>query len=163
MTEIIISIIGFITTLVGGGILFYKQNKRLKLAEAMLAERNVSAKDLENERTSNQEWIKLYNEQCAYSKRLEAKLQLVNDDNKQLRKIEHDYAELDAKQRIIISQLTWSRCDVNECPNRKPPRDYEHISMDIDKLHAELNKDRDELDGLRMGLYNGDEEVKVEE
>lgn len=133
----------------GGGILFYKQNKKfkeaeasLKKAEANLMEKDVLAKDLQNAKSTTEEWIKLYEEQKAYSKRLEDKLQIQNDEIKQKNKTINDYKELDTKQRLLITNLNWARCEVNGCEKRRPPRDFQMLINEAENLHDDLSEEK---------------------
>lgn len=149
ITEIIISLIGLLSTLlVGGGILFYKQNKKfkeaeasLKKAESNLMEKDVLAKDLQNAKSTTEEWVKLYEEQKSYSKRLEEKLQVQNDEIKTKNRIINDYKELDTKQRLLITNLNWARCEVNGCEKRRPPRDFQMLINEAEDLHDGLNEE----------------------
>lgn len=140
MNEIVISLIGLLGVILGGGtFVFYKQNKKLKEAEAASMEKDVLAKDLANKQTANEEWITLYDEQKEYSKRLEVKLDNVNEENKELKKLLNDYRELDTKQRLLITNLNWARCEVNECAKRRPPRDFQNLFNEAESMHDELN------------------------
>lgn len=133
MTEIIAILSTVFTAIVGtGGVLFYRQSKRLKIAEASAAEKAVLTKDLENQRSSNDEWIRLYNE--TKSELVESQNK-VNDLQAKLQKA----TELEGHNRLLINDLTWSKCVVNECTNRKPPRDYAKKIEEIKNLHECIN------------------------
>ena len=133
MTEIIAILSTVFTAVVGtGGVLFYRQSKRLKIAEASAAEKAVLTKDLENQRSSNDEWIRLYNE--TKSELVESQNK-VNDLQAKLQKA----TELEGHNRLLINDLTWSKCVVNECTNRKPPRDYAKKIEEIENLHECIN------------------------
>lgn len=147
MTEVVISSLLslFGTILIGGGVLFYRQTKRFKKAEAKLKEmesasleKDVLAKDLQNVKTTTAEWISLYEEQKSYSKRLENKIQVLNDELKQKNKDINEYKELDTKQRIAITNLNWEKCVVNDCEKRKPPRNFQTLINDIEDMHDDL-------------------------
>lgn len=149
MTEVVISsllsLLG--TVLIGGGVLFYRQTKRFKIAEAKLKEmesasleKDVLAKDLQNVKTTTAEWICLYEEQKVYSKKLENKIQVLNDELKQKNKDINEYKELDTKQRIAITNLNWEKCVVSDCSKRKPPRNFQILIDDIEDMHDDLNE-----------------------
>lgn len=149
MIEIVIGIIGFMSSLlVGGGVLFYKQNKKfkeaeaaLKKAEANLMEKDVLSKDLQNEKSIAGEWVRLYEEQTNYSKKLEGKIQVLNDELKAKNKTIGEFQELDTKQRLLIANLNWARCEVNGCEKRRPPRDFQTLINETEDMHDTLNDD----------------------
>lgn len=132
MTEIIIALTGLIAAFLGGGgILFYKQNKRLHVAEAASAEKNVLTKDLENQKSTNDEWFRIYNE---------TKLELVElrKKNNDLRNKLQMSVEIECEQRLAINDLIWAKCIVNECPHRKPPRNLDEKLKDIENMHNDV-------------------------
>ena len=93
------SLLELVTTLLsvlgvsGCGIMFYRENKR--------------AKQLENEASSNNEWIKLYREvKDELSAQRDAKIELRNE-----------IMEL----RVEIEKLRPWRCQVKKCEKRVPP------------------------------------------
>ena len=162
MEGILIAITSLLTVLLGGGsVLFYKQTKKMKHFEALSMEKDVIAKELANKQTANEEWITLYNEQKGYSKRLEAKLQTSNDENKELKRIINDYKELDTKQRLLIANLNWARCEVNGCENRKPPRDFQALFNEVEDMHDDLNDTRDGLGEKTSKLYHYDQNAPI--
>lgn len=164
MTEVVISLLSLLgTVLIGGGVLFYRQTKRFKKAEAKLKEmesasleKDVLAKDLQNVKTTTAEWISLYEEQKGYSKRLENKIQVLNDELKLKNKAINEYKELDTKQRLLISNLNWARCEVNGCEKRKPPRDFQTLINDIEDMHDNLNEN--DLPKERLDEFHYDRE-----
>lgn len=128
MTEIIAIISTLFTLIVGtGGILFHKQSKRLKAAEAAAAEKDVLKRDLENQKSTNDEWIRLYEETKEALEKAQSK---VNELNTKLQKA----TELEGQQRLIINDLAWSRCIVNGCSKRTPPRNFEKKLEQIENL-----------------------------
>ena len=134
MYDIIIAISTIFTLIVGtGGILFYKQSKRLKAAEAAAAEKDVLRRDLENQKSTNDEWIRLYNE---------TKAELLNSQTKvnELQNKLQKSVEVEGHQRLVINDLTWSRCIVNGCPNRVPPRNFEKKLEKIENLHDDITR-----------------------
>ena len=134
MTELIIAFSSLIAVILGtGGVLFHKQNKRLKAAEAEAAEKAVIAKDLENQKTASDEWIRLYNE---------TKDEL-NDCRKKISELQNKLymaIEVEAQQRLVINDLEWSRCVLNGCSKRQPPRNFEKKLEKIENLHETIMK-----------------------
>ena len=143
MAEIIVIISTLFTLIVGtGGILFYKQSKRLKAAEAAAAEKDVLKRDLENQKSTNDEWIRLYEE----TKEALEKAQLkVNELNTKLQKA----TELEGQQRLIINDLAWSRCMVNGCSKRMPPRNFEKKLEQIENLHDDITRN---IENYKTGI-----------
>lgn len=134
MYDVIIAISTIFTLIVGtGGILFYKQSKRLKAAEAAAAEKDVLRRDLENQKSTNDEWIRLYNETKAELLSAQTK---VNELQNKLQKS----IEVEGHQRLVINDLTWSRCIVNGCANRVPPRNFEKKLEKIENLHDDITR-----------------------
>lgn len=132
MTEIIIALTGLIAALLGGGgVLFYKQNKRLRAAEAAAMEKDVLTKDLENQKTTNDEWIRIYNETKS---ELTAAREKINTLQNKLQLA----IEIEGQQRLVINDLTWTKCVVNECQHRKPPRDLEEKLKQIETMHSDV-------------------------
>jgi len=93
------SLLELVTTLLsvlgvsGCGIMFYRENKR--------------AKQLENEASSNNEWIKLYREvKDELSAQRDAKIELRNE-----------IMEL----RVEVTELKAWRCLRTNCSKRRPP------------------------------------------
>lgn len=134
MTEIIVAISSIFTLIVGGGgVLFYRQSKRLKAAEAAAAEKDVLKRDLENQKSTNDEWIRLYDE--TKTELINAQKR-INDLTDKLQKAK----ELEGHQRLIINDLTWSRCVVNGCTKRQPPRNFEKKLEQIENLHEDISR-----------------------
>lgn len=153
MTEIITIISTLFTLIVGtGGILFYKQSKRLKAAEAAAAEKDVLKRDLENQKSTNDEWIRLYEE----TKEALEKSQMKNAElNMKLQKA----TELEGQQRLVINDLAWSRCIVNGCSKRQPPRNFEKKLEQIENLHDDITRN---IENYKTGADFDDEE-KIDE
>jgi len=149
MTEIIAIISSIFTLIIGtGGILFYKQSKRLKAAEAAAAEKDVLRRDLENQKSTNDEWIRLYDEAKTELRNAQSKL---NELNNKLQKA----TELEGHQRLVINDLTWSRCIVNGCPKRQPPRNFEKKLEQIENLHEDVTRN---IEDYKAGIDFDDEE-----
>lgn len=149
MTEIIAIISTLFTLVVGtGGILFYKQSKRLKAAEAAAAEKDVLKLDLENQKSTNDEWIRLYEETKEALEKAQSK---VNELNTKLQKA----TEIEGQQRLVINDLTWSRCIVNGCTKRTPPRNFEMKLEQIENLHDYITRN---IENYKTGIDFDDEE-----
>lgn len=149
MTEIIAIISTLFTLVVGtGGILFYKQSKRLKAAEAAAAEKDVLKLDLENQKSTNDEWIRLYEETKEALEKAQSK---VNELNTKLQKA----TELEGQQRLAINDLAWSRCVVNGCTKRTPPRNFEKKLEQIENLHDYITRN---IENYKTGIDFDDEE-----
>ena len=149
MTEIIAIISTLFTLVVGtGGILFYKQSKRLKAAEVAAAEKDVLKLDLENQKSTNDEWIRLYEETKEALEKAQSK---VNELNTKLQKA----TEIEGQQRLVINDLTWSRCIVNGCAKRTPPRNFEMKLEQIENLHDYITRN---IENYKTGIDFDDEE-----
>lgn len=149
MIEIIAIISTLFTLIVGtGGILFYKQSKRLKAAEAAAAEKDVFKRDLENQKSTNDEWIRLYEETKEALEKAQSKMYELNT---KLQKA----TELEGQQRLVINNLTWSRCVVNGCAKRTPPRDFEKKLDQIENLHYDIMRN---IENYKTGIDFDDEE-----
>lgn len=149
MTEIIAIISTLFTLVVGtGGILFYKQSKRLKAAEAAAAEKDVLKRDLENQKSTNDEWIRLYEETKEALEKAQSK---VNELNTKLQKA----TELEGQQRLVINDLAWSRCIINGCSKRTPPRNFEKKLEQIENLHDDITRN---IENYKTGIDFDDEE-----
>ena len=150
MVELFATLSGILTLIVGtGGILFHKQNKRLKAAEAAAAEKDVLRKDLENQKSTNDEWIRLYNEAKTELMNTQAKL---SECQNKLQKA----AEVEGHQRLVINDLSWSKCIVNGCPNRTPPRNFEKKLEQIENLHEDITR---KIENYKVGVDYDDEET----
>lgn len=149
MIEIIAIISTLFTLIVGtGGILFYKQSKRLKAAEAAAAEKDVFKRDLENQKSTNDEWIRLYEETKEALKEAQSKMYELNTKLQTA-------TELDGQQRLAINNLTWSRCVVNGCDKRTPPRDFEKKLDQIENLRYDITRN---IENYKTGIDFDDEE-----
>lgn len=134
MTELIIAFSSVITLILGGGgILFYKQSKRLKRAEAEAAEKAVITKDLENQKSTNDEWIRLYKE-------TKEELITTRAKNAELQNKLQKAVEVEGHQRLVINDLEWSRCVVNGCLKRQPPRDFQKKLEKIENMHEDITR-----------------------
>lgn len=149
MAGLIAIISTLFTLIVGtGGILFYKQSKRLKAAEASAAEKDVLKRDLENQKSTNDEWIRLYEET---KETLEKSQSKVKDLITKLQKV----TEIEGQQRLVINDLTWSRCIVNGCAKRTPPRNFEKNLEQIKNLQDDIIRN---IENYKTGIDFNDEE-----
>lgn len=160
MTEILTIVISLLTLIIGGGgLLFYKQTKRLRIAEAAAAEKDIITKDLENQKTTNDEWIRLYDETKSELNETRERLNNALDDARskimELNQKLQTAIEIESHQRLVINDLTWSKCVVNGCSNRKPPREFEEKLKQIENMHTDIMSRR-LLQDLEL---EGDEEV----
>ena len=128
---IITGLITFLTTGGIGSFLYMKQAKKLKESE-------VKAADIRNESSTNEEWEKLCNKKDDDIRKLEDKVKeleaTIKEKNQKLEDLnqskENAWEETSktkiqsAKKDRIISEINWYRCEVNNCPYRKPPRKY---------------------------------------
>ena len=104
--SIIMTLIG--TILGGGGVLFWKQDKR--------------AKELENEAKQSEEWRKLYERSEQDSKDKDAKIDSLYEEKKELRERYEQKSEECNKLKLEKQRLEFQKCEVFECLKRVPPR-----------------------------------------
>ena len=128
-------IISALTTLLGillggGGVLFWKQDKR--------------AKEIENEAKQSDEWRKLYERSEQDSRDKSDKIDRLYDEKKELReRFEALMAEC-AELKIQNKELEYQKCQRFECLKRCPPRFYNQNN----KIHedtTEKNSQKAEL------------------
>lgn len=116
-------IISALTTLLGillggGGVLFWKQDKR--------------AKEIENEAKQSDEWRKLYERSEQDSRDKSDKIDRLYDEKKELReRFESLMAEC-AELKIQNKELEYQKCQRFECLKRCPPRFYNQNNRDED-------------------------------
>lgn len=125
ITEIIIAIIGIISTVLTGGLVYYKQNKKYKDLENQL-------KEIEVDNEIIKQWERLHQEEKDKNKVLEDRLAELYTHRKQqaeeIAKLKEQVANKEvelAKKDVTIVGLKYCKCIVNECANRKPKRNYE--------------------------------------
>lgn len=104
--SILMTIIG--TILGGGGVLYWKQDKR--------------AKELENEAKQSEEWRKLYERSEQDSKDKDAKIDSLYEEKKELRERYEQKCEECNKLKLEKQRLEFQKCEVFECLKRVPPR-----------------------------------------
>lgn len=145
---VITSLITFLTTSGIGSFLYFRLQKRLKLAEVKAAEVEVKSSEISNLSASNEEWIKLYNQSMEENHQLKEQLQA------QVEKIDELYKSKDIawerystarlecnKKDLVIKELTWYKCEINGCPYRKPPRQYGDMDFPKDAVNPVENPD----------------------
>lgn len=154
MSEILLQVLGYVFTFLGGGglmsIFYFKLNKRLKAAEVKAAEVDVKTREITNLSASNEEWIKLYHNCFEEKTKLEGALADMTN------KLEDVYRSKDAawdrysdsrsecnKKDMVIAELNWYRCEVNGCPYRKPPRKFGEMDFPKDAVNPVENPDPD--------------------
>lgn len=126
MSQILEFIIAALSILVTNGIFFYTINKKLKKAELKQKETEVKNQEVEILRKQDDEWQKLYYEARDRIQTIGNICQDLRIENEQLKKTN---GTLELKNQ----QLTWYRCTVNNCPNRRPPHVFD---MDGNELEA---------------------------
>lgn len=127
--------------------MFYKQSRRLKAAEAAAAEKDVLKRDLENQKSTNDEWIRLYEETKENLEKAQSKVDTLNAKL-------HKSTELEGQQRLVINDLAWSRCIVNGCSKRMPPRNFEKRLEQIENLHDDITCN---IENYKTGIDFNDE------
>lgn len=110
--------IGFFTVLVTNGAFFYSINRKIKTAE-------LKDKEIEIVKKQDDEWQELYQEEK--QKRLAAE-----QENTELRQKNENLVKANGMLELKNQQLTWYRCTVNNCPNRRPPHYYDHDGNELE-------------------------------
>lgn len=114
----------------GGGVLFWKQDKR--------------AKEIENEAHQSDEWRKLYERSEQDSRDKSDKIDRLYDEKKELReRFETLMAEC-AELKIQNKELEYQKCERFECLKRCPPRFYNQNNK-INEDTSEKNSQKAEL------------------
>lgn len=114
----------------GGGVLFWKQDKR--------------AKEIENEAHQSDEWRKLYERSEQDSRDKSDKIDSLYDEKKELReRFETLMAEC-AELKIQNKELEYQKCQRFECLKRCPPRFYNQNNK-INEDTSEKNSQKAEL------------------
>ena len=146
---IITGLLTFLTTGGIGSFLYIKQSKKLKESE-------IKSAEIANEASTNAEWEKLCGKKDEDIKRLECKIdeleQMIKDKNdkiEQLNQSKENAWEETSKSKIqsakkdrIISEINWYRCEVNGCPYRKPPRKYGTFDFPKEAIVDEDNTEK---------------------
>lgn len=137
--EIVVGLVTFITTGGLGSIMYFKLQKRLKQAE-------VKAAEIDNFSSINAEWEKITKELTGEREEFVKELKDKDDKIKELQdKIDGIYTSKEkawdecskskiecAKKDKYIAELNWSKCEINGCPYRKPPRKYGEFDFPAD-------------------------------
>lgn len=118
--QIIVTSIGTLVGLIGGGagIIYWRENKALKAAEAKNALTDVEMKQAE-------EWNKLYREQKARADEKSERLRSLYQERESMRK---EISDRDIK----IERLCWFYCIIPSCPHREPPHRYNEMGHEIE-------------------------------
>lgn len=128
---LITGVLTLLTTSGVGSIFYFKQQKKLKELE-------VKSAEIANESSTNSEWEKLCHKKDDDINRLETKINSLEENIKEKEiKIENSAkskeAAWDEKSQIKlesqmkdqeIMSLNWYKCEINDCPYRRPPRKY---------------------------------------
>lgn len=110
----------------GGGVLFWKQDKR--------------AKEIENEAHQSEEWRKLYERSEQDSRDKSDKIDRLYDEKKELReRFETLMAEC-AELKIQNKELEYQKCQRFECLKRCPPRFYNQNNTNEDSTEKNSQK-----------------------
>lgn len=114
MKEIATNIIPLIIALVsGGGFLYYRENKR--------------SKNIDNEVKIINEYKELLE---TYKKEKEFYMEKVDELTKEMDEVKRQLAVVQeqlATSNMLYMSANAIRCDVLDCPNRKPPLDKEFL------------------------------------
>ena len=118
--QIIVTSIGTLVGLIGGGagIIYWRENKALKAAEAKGALTDVEMKQAE-------EWNKLYKEQKSRADEKSERLRNLYQER-------DEYREQIRKRDMQIERLCWFYCTAPSCPKRQPPHRYDEMGHEIE-------------------------------
>ena len=110
-------IIEFVSVLLVNGILFFTINKKLKKLE-------VKEKEVDIVKKQDDEWQELYEEEKTKRQEAESELKKAQTDRE------------DAVKRALLlemknQRLTWYRCEVDGCINRKPPHVFSSQGVEL--------------------------------
>lgn len=108
--EDFISILNLLVGLVTGGgmgmFLYYRQNKHTK--------------ELENDKMASEQWHELFDDEHQRNSVLHDRIKVLRDENEKLK----DEANV---FHVENAHLQLTRCQVNGCDKRQPPRDWEKV------------------------------------
>lgn len=110
--------IEFLAVLIVNGVFFYSINRKLKKAE-------VQEKEVDIIKKQDDEWQELYREEKEKRIALEGEV-------KEIRKKNEDLVCANGMCKMENQQLTWYRCTVNNCPNRRPPHVFDHNGNELE-------------------------------
>lgn len=108
IATVIATLIGAVS---GGGLLYYRQTRKIK--------------EIEAEAKQSAEWKKLFDQSDEDSREKDKKIDALYEERQQLYKqlIERD--KTIAQKDIQIERLRFMRCFINGCRKRQPKREYE--------------------------------------
>lgn len=119
-------IIEFVSILLVNGVLFFTINKKLKKLE-------VKEKEVDIVKKQDDEWQELYEEEKQKRQEAESQLKEAQADR-----------ENAVKQSLLLEmknqRLSWYRCEVDGCVNRKPPHVFSAQGLE---LEAPQNEESD--------------------
>lgn len=111
-------LLGFVTLLLTNGVFFYSINRKMKKAE-------VKEKEIEVVKKQDDEWQELYHE-------AKSRIKTTSDICQQLRAENEELKKRNGMLELKNQQLTWYRCTVNNCPNRRPPHVFDHDGNELE-------------------------------
>ena len=117
---IVSAVCATIGALSGAGILFYRQTKRTKEAEANKAEIEVT-------KNQSDEWQELYYEQ-------RDRVKEAREECMRLRLLKEESTNKANKLELENQQLEWFRCTVNNCKMRKPPHVFDSDGNELESI-----------------------------
>lgn len=113
--NIVVTIItGLFGMISGGGILYFRQEKKLKEVEAKRQEAEV--REMESA-----EWKKLYDESKEDSRQKQNTIDTLTEDRDRWRTESANRDVIIIQKEMEIQRLTFFKCDLLECTNRRPP------------------------------------------
>lgn len=112
MTVIVSALSALLGALGGSGLLYFRQNRKLK--------------EIEVEAKQSEEWKKLYETSDTDSREKDHKIDALYSERQGLLERLIEKERVIASKDIEMERLSFARCDVNECRKRKPPRRYEY-------------------------------------
>lgn len=101
-----------------GGIAFYRFNQKLKALE-------VKDSEIEVIKKQDDEWQALYFE-------AKERIRSISDISQQLREENNALKQQNGELKLRTQQLTWYRCTINNCPNRKPPHVFDKDGNELE-------------------------------
>lgn len=112
--------------IIGGsvGIIFWRENKKLKQQE-------VKSAQLDNDKKIIEEWKDMYHEKEKKCNEKDAIIRQHVDKIDRLYQERNDAREEVQKRELRIQQLTWYHCTVNNCKNRIPPHVFDLSGREI--------------------------------
>ena len=118
MTPILEFIIAFIGVLLTNGVFFYSINRKLKKAE-------VADKEVEIIKKQDDEWQELYKE-------TRSRITVLEEQITELREQKEELSRQNGMLELKNQQLSWYRCNVNNCPSRRPPHVFDKDGVELE-------------------------------